>query len=155
MFGWLAVCSSACLAKTLNGANFNVGHYMQTSQLNFFIHATLKGTIDFYHFISFHWPWPYTRLVQSKKYWLHFLADFSSNGDDIWLRDGAVQAEHSETAVEEDLLKQGKEILFFQIASKNVGMRLDVLSTDLIEIWYDDRYYCTLYFHTRLILLHS
>ena len=35
----------------LSGRNFNIGHYTQTFQPNFFIPAMLIGTTDFYHII--------------------------------------------------------------------------------------------------------
>ena len=59
------------LTSMLCGRNFNVGHFMQTSQPIFFISAILLGTIDFYHLYHFHWPWPCLPLaksVQSKIY---------------------------------------------------------------------------------------
>ena len=56
------LCSESCLSgqqasqsaswpSILCNKSFNTGHYTQTVPPNFFVHAMLIGTIDFYHFI--------------------------------------------------------------------------------------------------------
>ena len=49
------LCLSICLASPLailHGKNFNIGHYMQILQPNFFIPAMVVGIVDFLHFRS-------------------------------------------------------------------------------------------------------
>ena len=56
----------------------------------------LIGTIDFYHFLLLSLTLTLlgiTRPAQIKTYWLHFLAHFSSDRDEILCGDGAIQAE--------------------------------------------------------------
>ena len=65
--------------------------------------ATLMGTIDFYNFIpvSLTLTLPGAHKVSANKtYWLHFLPHFSSDQDEIWCGDEAIQAERPQTALE-------------------------------------------------------
>ena len=50
---YMDLCNESCSSgwpTVLSGKIFNVGHYRQTIQPNFFIPAMLIGTIDLYHF---------------------------------------------------------------------------------------------------------
>ena len=63
-------CLLSCLGKI-----FQVGHYSQTFQLNFFTPAMLINTIDFLPFYThFHldFDWGVTRSPESKTSWLHW-----------------------------------------------------------------------------------
>ena len=61
------------------------------------------GSIDFYHIIplslTLTLPWGH-KLSMKKTYWLHVLPHFSSDQDEIWCSDEAIQAEHPETTFE-------------------------------------------------------
>ena len=58
----------------LHGKNVNIGHCMQTFQPNFVDTCHVIGTIDFYHFIP---------LLLTLTFWLHFLAHFATDQDEI------------------------------------------------------------------------
>ena len=62
------------------------------------LQAPLASTI-LYHF---HWPWP------KQSHFASFSGNFSSDQDEIWCGDDAIQAEDLETNFEYDLLKLGK-----------------------------------------------
>ena len=70
----------------------------------------LISTIDFYRFIPLSLililPGG-TRLARSRTYWLHFLAQFSSDQEDIWCGE-EIQAEHIEISFALGFVKQGK-----------------------------------------------
>ena len=121
---------------------------------NFFILAMLIGTIDFYHFI-----WAFTDL------------DFG------WGSQGQCKAKPAGfifshifrlIRMKFDVMKQLKpnilKLLLSEISwnkenncclancikNVNIGMHLDVLWINLIQTWYDDRFYCTLHLDTSL-----
>ena len=89
---------------------------MQTAQRNelFLLPAMLIGTIDFYHFmpLSLTLTLPGAHKVSTKQILLASfsptLFHFSSDQDEMWCCDEAIQAEHPETNFQSDLLKQGK-----------------------------------------------
>ena len=103
---WIYVMGFVCLAgqwAVLHGKNVNAGHYAQAVQPTLFIPAMLIGIIDFYHFIplSLTLTLPEGHKVSTKQnLLLHFLSHFSSDWDEIWCGDGAIQAECPETAFE-------------------------------------------------------
>ena len=65
------------------GKNFNVGHYAHTIQTLFFSHLLLTFTIFNTAFTDLDLVWGVTRSAQGKTYWLHVLAHFSSDQDEI------------------------------------------------------------------------
>ena len=83
----------------LRGKNSDIGHYMQTVQPNVFIPGMLIGTIGFYHFILLSLPGGH-KVSMNKTCCLHFLTLFSSDQDEIWCADEAIQAEFAETTFE-------------------------------------------------------
>ena len=86
------------------GKNFILGHYMQT--------------LYTFHGYRHHWFLPFyttliyldcpgdgggegsTRSAQTKPCWLHFIPQFSSDQDEIWCGDEAIQSEDRETTFE-------------------------------------------------------
>ena len=66
----------------------------------------LLDTIDFYHFIplSLTWTLAGDHKVSAKQNLTHF----SSDQDETWYGDKAIQVEHSKTNFEYGALKQGK-----------------------------------------------
>ena len=75
--------NESCLAswQACVGKYFSTGHCMQTFEEILFIPALLVGTIDFYHFIPL--SMSLRRSAQSKTSWHHFLANFSTDQDEI------------------------------------------------------------------------
>ena len=69
------------------------------------------GTIDFYHYIPLHWPWPLlgiTRLTQSKTCWFQFRAHLSIDQNEIRYGNEAIWPERPETILSEILVSRGK-----------------------------------------------
>ena len=63
---------------------------VHATRLNSSIPAVLMGTIYFNS-----WPWlRITSSAENKTYWLHFVSHFSTEWDEIWCVDEAVQTEH-------------------------------------------------------------
>ena len=154
------LCSELCLSvcpavwpSILRGKNLNVGHYRQTFQPNLFIPAMLTGTIDFCHFTPFYWPWPcqgVTRSALSKACLLHFFPHFSSEQDEIWCGDEAIQAEHHETLTN-ICGKMGMTAVLLTVSKKlSCWNAFEYLRINFIQTWYDGRYYCTVQFDTSL-----
>ena len=65
------------------GINFSVGHYTQTFQLIFSIQAMLMGTINIYHYTTFTDMAGDLKVSTSKTSWVHLLAHFSADQDEI------------------------------------------------------------------------
>ena len=111
--------------SVLRGKNFNVGYYTQTGQPIVFIPAMHIGAIDFNRAIPFHWPWPclgVTRSAQSKTFWLHFLAHFSSDEDEVWCGDEAIWAEHSDTVLTKIYRNKGNSCCFTGCIKKTLAL---------------------------------
>ena len=145
--------NQSCLvgwSTILHGRKFNVGHYTQTFQPDFFTLAMLVGTTDYYHFIPFSLIVTLaggTRSAQGKTCWLHFLSHFSIDQDEIWRGDEAIQEVCPDTSLNEvywNKVKQNKPF--------NVGVHSDVFKL----IWCKlgimiDLCYWSLHFDTSLL----
>ena len=83
----------------LCGKNFNTEHYVQTFQPNMFILAMLIGTIHFCHIIplSVALTLAWGHQVRRKQ---NFLIHISTEKDEIWCGDEAIQVKHPDCAFE-------------------------------------------------------
>ena len=78
---------------------------MQTIETLFFVPATLVSTIDFGHIVPLSVTLTLsgsTRAAESKMSWLHFLAHFSTEWDEISCGVEAVQVERPDNAFGRD-----------------------------------------------------
>ena len=82
--GWLF-----CMAKTLT-----LDTCTQTFLSNFVIPAMLIGIMYIHHFMPLSLQLEVTRWEQSKSWWLHFLAHFSTDQVEIWGGFGGIKIEH-------------------------------------------------------------
>ena len=81
-----------------------------TNFLTKFCHTAI-GTIHFYHSIPLSVPLTLFgghKSAKSKTSWLHFLAHFSTDQDEIWYGVEAVQAENPDTISVWDIMEEGK-----------------------------------------------
>ena len=160
----------------LRSKNFNVGHYTQTFQPVFFIPAMLKGSIDFYHFMQFHWPWPCLGVTRTRIDFYHFilsltltllgdhkdstkwklLASFSctlfnlSGWNVIWCWSNSNWTSSYYFWARFSETRERTAVLL--TASKNLWCWhvFRCLWIDLLWIWCDDRWYWTVHFDTTL-----
>ena len=85
----------ACQSAVLRGKNFNVECYTQTFQPILFIPTILICTIDLYHLI----PLPLTLTLlgdHNISAWLHFLAHFATDQDEMFFFVEEIQVEGSD-----------------------------------------------------------
>ena len=107
----------SCLAICLLRLNFNIWYYVQNFQPNVFILAMILGTAYLYH-CHIRWPWLWqwvTKYVGSKIFWLHFLAHFSTDQDEIWCCVEVMQVEHPNSSLEWDFVNHGDSVLVFRV----------------------------------------
>ena len=138
---WIYVMSHVWTAghPSWKAKTFNVGHYTQTIQPDFCIAAVLIDTMISTIFYRFHLPWPcqgVARSAQSKTYWLHFLAHFSTDQDCFWVRFSEMESNCCFTGCVKEL-----ECLH----------TFSCLWMDLIEIRFSDRYCYTVHFDISVI----
>ena len=122
----------------------------------FFVTAMLNAALTSTILYNFHWPWPcqgVTRSAQSKTLCLNFLPHFSTDQDEIelWCWNNS-----SWTSAYYFWARCGKtrEITAVLLtAEKNFQHwhTLRHLWIDLMQTWYDNRYYWTKQFDTSLI----
>ena len=91
--------------------------------------------------------------AQSKPSWLHFLAHFSIDQDGIGYGVEAIQAEHPRLVLGEIYWNKRNNCFVDCIKTLTWACIFGWWWIDLIQTWYDDRYYRTLYFDTDLIYL--
>ena len=136
------LCLSQCLAgwsDIMCGNNLNVGHVTQAFHPNIFSYfRMLVGTIDFYYFVPFSMtlalsgghkvstkhsvlaPFFHPLLNWSRLNWM--LSWSYSSRISWYYRIGccleAIQVEHPDTTFEWDLMKKGKQLLFYWLPRK-------------------------------------
>ena len=90
----------SCAAKT------NVWHYVQTFLWNSFIFAMHIGTIDVYHFtlLSVTLKLAGGHMVVKHTSKISFSRNFSTEWDEIWNGDGAIQVQNPETTMKFEMV---------------------------------------------------
>ena len=83
---YMELCNESCSSVCLVWQKLYLRHFRQTFQPNFFIPPMLVGTVTFTVWYHFRWLWPcleVTRSAYCKTPWLHFIAHFSADQDEI------------------------------------------------------------------------